>query len=272
VKSKNISEQTEKELLLSYYDVLENIYTKSYSDLELDKLLLVFINYFKDDTNNSELKNKTLNKQIQNLKNTINIRHKKLLKEHISKKKSLNEKVDNIYKTYIQISSKYFTEKEMDTILLSVIKSVKDLEKYNIDIEQITQDKEVEYKKWLEYILSLKVGKPYTINKIDDEKVQERLYKHFKDIPTPKTIKTKNADFEINEMFEQNLLLTLINSSLAEQSDINRIRALKNSGATLTESIKTVIPNKQKHNEIKKLVEIQRSKYNEYIESQKRLI
>lgn len=267
MKNKKITPNTQKKLLLSYYDILENIYNKAYTDSELDNLLLTFLTFFRDDDTLSSSEKEALFTQIKGLKNAMNKKQKKLLKENIeNRKRIIAENKDNIYKTYIEISSQDFTEQEIDKILQSVLKSVENLKEFNIDIEQITKGEDLDFKRWLEDTVSVKVSKPK-----NDSKVEERLYRHFKKPPKQKNKKTINTEFEVNEQYEQNLLLALITSTLADQSDVNRIKSLKNSGATLTESIKTVIPIR-KHNEIKKLVQIQRDKYQEYLNAQHRLI
>ena len=244
-----ISKETKQELLLEYYEILENIYTNNYSDKELDNLLLIFSESLSTNSNVSKMHQHNMDKQTM-----------QLIKEMEEKKlKSINEQKENIYNSYIKLSSKDFSSNEIDKLTKEIIQNIENLKDLDIEVQQITAE-DKDFKNWIDKLMKKSLNKK--------EAIEKRLNSHFNDKTISEACKTVDDQFEAPGM-EQEIFQSLRNYVTC-QSSINRIRSLKNSGASLTESIKTVIP-KKKWNEVQKYVNIQKQRSKEFKETQKRL-
>ncbi len=243
---------TKQELLNQIIKFTKEIKADTISDTKLNKVLKILL-----------MANGVLDNEldlIDTTENTNNI---------LEIKKKMNNKIE-LQRNYDKNSDEDWIIKGSYGTLKAVMKIIDKTDYYatlendGIEIDGLTtqgNDKEANN---LEII----------INRKFKNKINERLYKHFDNGLNETKIlkaKTKDTDFEVNEYYEHNLLQALNNSQMAEQSDINRIKSLKNTGATLTEAIKTVIP-KRKHNQIFELVEVQREKYKEFKKVQQRLL
>ena len=172
----------------------------------------------------------------------------------------------------ISIAKDDISASELDNVLLAMFEFFRDIGEIK---ENNTEDKKMrQIKNKLNERLEKVIG-----NNNYSDKVNERLYAHFNDERiTNKKVNKKiqineskiDTDFEMRDKtYEANLMIAIINSGIAEQSDINRIRSIAKDG-TLTEAIKTIIP-KRKHSEVKRLVNIQEARYEDYLTRQRDL-
>jgi len=175
----------------------------------------------------------------------------------------------------ISIAKEDISSSELDNVLLAMFEFFRDIGEIK---ENNTEDKKMrEIKNKLNERIEKVMGNPSY-----SDKVNERLYAHFNDERvtgiTNKRVNKKvqineskiDTDFEMRDKtYEANLMIAIINSGIAEQSDINRIRSIAKDG-TLTEAIKTIIP-KRKHSEVKRLVNIQEARYEDYLTRQRDL-
>jgi len=172
----------------------------------------------------------------------------------------------------ISIAKEDISSSELDNVLLAMFEFFRDIGEIK---ENNTEDKKM---RQIKNKLNERLEKVIGNNNYSDE-VNERLYAHFNDERvTNKRVNKKvqineskiDTDFEMRDKtYEANLMIAIINSGIAEQSDINRIRSIAKDG-TLTEAIKTIIP-KRKHSEVKRLVNIQEARYEEYLTRQREL-
>jgi 6-pyruvoyl-tetrahydropterin synthase len=168
----------------------------------------------------------------------------------------------------ISIAREDISDKELDSVLLAMFEFFKDIG----EIKENNKGDEImkNIKKKMDDRLK-KVTESTTYTK----EVNDRLYAHFRDdrVLNKKEVKiTESIDDEFemrDKTYEANLMIAIINSGIAEQSDINRIRSIAKDG-TLTEAIKTIIP-KRKHREVKRLVSIQEARYEDYLKRQRDL-
>jgi hypothetical protein len=166
----------------------------------------------------------------------------------------------------VSIAREDISDKELDNVLLAMFEFFKDIG----EIKENNKGDEImkNIKKKMDDRLK-KVTESTTYTK----EVNDRLYAHFRDdrVLNKKEVKiTESIDDEFemrDKTYEANLMIAIINSGIAEQSDINRIHSIAKVG-TLTEAIKTIIP-KRKHKEVKRLVSIQEARYEDYLKRQR---
>lgn len=179
------------------------------------------------------------------------------------------EKIQAAYK-----SDRDMTSQEIERKVQGLQPYLKTLE--GVDLDDYTIEDE-EFISFLQKLLARGRKGTYKVTTIRDEEYKplmpthERFTSYFNDTNAKRAKEVKNKiDEEFNTYYEMNLLVALKNNGIADQSELNRIKSL-GMGKKLSESIKAVIP-RVKHDEVKKLHQIQEDRYKKYLAKRERLI
>jgi hypothetical protein len=252
-------------LIAEYDNILEELGNNPSEDY-LDNLLLIFSEQM------SLMPTLTTEQQ-----DSMRIQTLELLESEtsIKVKKSLL-KIHKVYKDDSKISIN--ESKQLLNTLENDIKNIANNKEICEDIEMKYIDDE-DFRKFLSILIAnmrnkddykiIRLGKQHQLpdNKI---KVQERLNHYFNEPKITESIKNDRTTWDIPKSTINYFWQGVRNKHL-DQSQTNRAKSLYNSGASLEESIKTIIPNKSRQREIHKLVVLNQEKANQLNKSRKRL-
>ena len=184
-------------------------------------------------------------------------------------------------KTLIKIGSKQFSDEELDDLLQLLLTLLVDLKRLDVDeikeSIQYLQDKKLLK---VEEQLNRRLGKMKKHNYTDE--VNKRLYKHF-DTPISESTPQKKQDtsFEVQTKHlvpgkklyyeQQKVLLTMLSSHICTQYEIEDIKENIEQGSSFTMSIKQVVKGKTRLIKIKGLCRLQDQRFNDDVETRKRL-
>ena len=200
-------------------------------------------------------------------------------------KKEMGKAINSVI---LKISKDEYTTEELEDLLMALFDFFTNIQ--GLDYKMVKDINEcnrlLKNKKTARVIETIKKSKK--IKKSDSEissKVDERLNKYFEldnnrlnesnikdDIDTTYEVQTKyrmNGKKIYHE--QEKVLLTMINSLVASQMQVNQIKNLIEQGYTFTNAIKTIMKNREALKRIKGLCKLQDERYNELTEARERL-